>query len=252
MSTFMEQVSGMFTTLKTAFTRPVTVQYPFKMREMEPRFRGAVGFLPHPKTGDEKCVGCGLCAQACPIKCITMGVIEDDSAGEDIDHTDEWHPFEHFYLPFQNPEMAEQNGKKFRFYYDINETRCMFCGLCVEACPVEALTMSHVFEMATDNRANTVYGKNKLLQLGELYMQETRGMLPSGKVQHIAIASIGKPRKLRKGQKDNGKDGRMLLSPTDKPQVITETPAPAEADEFEFDENGNRVRHERARPGERW
>ncbi len=254
MATLMEQVGGMFTTLKTMFSKPVTVQYPFKMREMEPRFRGAVGFLPHPKTGDEKCVGCGLCAQACPIKCITMGVIEDDSNGDATDHSDEWHPFEHFYLPFANPEMAEANGKKFRFFYDINETRCMFCGLCVEACPVEALTMSHVFEMSTDNRANTVYGKDKLLQLGSMYMEETRNIGPSGKPQHIPLTTIGKPKKLRSGGKDDkGKSGPLDLGPAGKPRIIEE-PQAAETggEEFMFDENGNRVRRPRPRPGERW
>jgi ferredoxin len=83
---------------------------------------------------------------------------------------DEWHPFEHYYLKTLDP--LEERSKKIRYYYEINETRCLYCGLCVEVCPVEAIIMSHHFEMATDNRGETVYKKEKLLELGKTYMAE--------------------------------------------------------------------------------
>jgi ferredoxin len=66
----------------------------------------------------------------------------------------------------------EPRSKKMTYYYEINETRCLYCGLCVEVCPVEAIIMSHHFEMATDNRGETVYDKHKLLELGKTYMAE--------------------------------------------------------------------------------
>jgi len=164
----MNQVGGFFLTLRTFFKPPITVQYPDQMRELAPRFRGAVGLLPHPETGREKCVGCGLCPQICPVDCITIGVIEDDR--EEAEHFDEWHPFEHYYMKGLDP--LDARAKKMTYYYEINETRCLFCGLCVEVCPVEAIIMSHHFEMATDNRGETIYDKHKLLALGKTYMAE--------------------------------------------------------------------------------
>lgn len=260
MANVFQQTQGLFTTLKTFFKKPITVQYPFQIRDYAPRFRGAVGFLPHPKTGDEKCVGCGLCAQVCPIKCISMGVIEDDSEGEATDHSDEWHPFEHYYLPFQDPEKAEANGKKFRFFYDINESRCLFCGLCVEACPVEALTMSHVYEMATDSRADLVWGKNKLLAAGSLYQEQLRELQPDGRMRHIPILPIPGTKQYNKALKD-GTISEPSQIVYDYPEVRTaegpkQLAAPAVeedvAEGYDFDENGNRIPRRKGRVAERW
>jgi NADH-quinone oxidoreductase subunit I len=41
--------------------------------------------------------------------------------------------------------------------------RCIFCGLCVEACPTEAITHTQLFEMSTTNRADAIYTKTELL-----------------------------------------------------------------------------------------
>jgi NADH-quinone oxidoreductase subunit I len=150
------------------FKPTVTVQYPDQMRELSPRFRGAVGFLPHPETGREKCVGCGLCPQICPVDAITIGVVEDEKPG--ANHFDEWQPFEHYYYKGLDP--TDPDAKKFSYFYHINETRCLYCGLCVEVCPVEALIMSHHFEMATENRGETIYDKTKILMMGRTYMAE--------------------------------------------------------------------------------
>jgi NADH-quinone oxidoreductase chain I len=162
------QIAGFFVTLRQFFRPTVTVEYPDAIRDLSPRFRGAVGLLPHPETGREKCVGCGLCPQVCPVDCISIGIIEDETPG--VDHRDEWHPFEHYYLKGLDP--LDERSKKFRYYYEINETRCLYCGLCVEVCPVEAIIMSHHFEMATDNRAETIYDKYKLVNLGKTYVAE--------------------------------------------------------------------------------
>jgi NADH-quinone oxidoreductase subunit I len=169
------QVAGFFVTLRQFFKPTITVQYPDQMRELSPRFRGAVGLLPHPETGREKCVGCGLCPQVCPMDCISIGVIEDDRP--EAEHFDEWHPFEHYYMKGLDP--LEPRSKQMTYYYEINETRCLYCGLCVEVCPVEAIIMSHHFEMATDNRGETVYDKHKLLELGKTYMAELNERIDS-------------------------------------------------------------------------
>lgn len=188
----VNQMGGFFVTLRQFFKPAITVEYPDALRDLSPRFRGAVGLLPHPETGREKCVGCGLCPQVCPVDCISIGIKEDESPG--AEHLDEWHPFEHYYLKGLDPE--EQRSKKMTYYYEINETRCLYCGLCVEVCPVEAIIMSHHFEMATDNRAKTIYNKEKLLDLGKTYMAELNIRLDA-QARAAGLAGINEPEQLK-------------------------------------------------------
>ncbi|MEP6774850.1 MAG: NADH-quinone oxidoreductase subunit I [Chloroflexota bacterium] len=180
----VNQVAGFFVTLRAFFSPTVTVEYPDAMRELSPRFRGAVALLPHPETGREKCVGCGLCPQICPVDAISIGVIEDDRQG--ADHTGDWKPFEHYYTKGLDP--ADPRARSLSFYYEISETRCMYCGLCVEVCPVEAIIMSHHFEMATTNRGTTIYNKDQLIDLGKTYMAELNERLDT---QARAVGAAG-------------------------------------------------------------
>ena len=47
--------------------------------------------------------------------------------------------------------------------YQINYARCIFCGLCIEACPTRSLTMSNEYELARDNREDLIFTKEQLL-----------------------------------------------------------------------------------------
>ncbi len=47
--------------------------------------------------------------------------------------------------------------------FDIDMSRCMFCGLCEEACPEEAIVMSREVEISTYDRPSMVYEKEQLL-----------------------------------------------------------------------------------------
>lgn len=116
----------------------VTTQYPKEMREKPQRFHGRHVLNRYPD-GMEKCIGCQLCAGACPANCIYV-------RGKDNDPSDPTSP-----------------GERFGFVYEINMLRCIFCALCVEACPTEAITMTHLFEMSTTNREDGIYTKETLL-----------------------------------------------------------------------------------------
>jgi NADH-quinone oxidoreductase subunit I len=89
--------------------------------------------------GLEKCIGCELCAWACPADAIYV---------EGADN---------------NAEERFSPGERYGRVYQINYLRCIGCGLCIEACPTRALTMTNEYEMADDNRADLIWGKDKLL-----------------------------------------------------------------------------------------
>lgn len=116
----------------------ITQEYPKEFREKPDRFHGR-HVLNRYADGMEKCIGCELCAGACPARCIYV-------RGAD------------------NPEdQPVSPGERFGFVYEINMLRCIFCALCVEACPTEAITMTHLFEMSTTNRQDAIYTKTELL-----------------------------------------------------------------------------------------
>lgn len=116
----------------------VTTQYPKEKREKPQRFHGRHVLNRYPD-GMEKCIGCELCAGACPARCIYVRGMDND------------------------PENPISPGERFGYVYEINMLRCIFCGLCVEACPTEAITMTHLFEMSTTNRNDAIYTRDELL-----------------------------------------------------------------------------------------
>ncbi|MEW5957859.1 MAG: NADH-quinone oxidoreductase subunit I, partial [Chloroflexota bacterium] len=105
---------AMGVTLKYFFTKPVTNQFPDEAVSVYPRFRGR-HVLKRYENGLERCIGCSLCAAACPTDCIYV---------EAAENTDEER-----YSP----------GERYAKTYEINMLRCIFCGYCAEACPTEAI-----------------------------------------------------------------------------------------------------------------
>ena len=51
--------------------------------------------------------------------------------------------------------------------YDIDMTKCIYCGLCQEACPVDAIVQGPNYEFATETHEELIYNKQKLLDNGE-------------------------------------------------------------------------------------
>ncbi len=129
---------GFGLTFKTMFRPAVTVQYPEVKRATQPRFHGRHVLNRH-VDGLEKCVGCELCAWACPADAIFV---------QGADNT---------------PDARYSPGERFGIDYQINYLRCIFCGLCIEACPTRALTMSNEYEIAGDNRNDMIFTKDQLL-----------------------------------------------------------------------------------------
>lgn len=150
-------VRGFATTFTTMFTKPVTEQYPEEKDEYppQPRYHQRHQLNRHPD-GLERCVGCELCAWACPADAIYV---------EGADNTDEER-----YSP----------GERYGAVYQINYLRCIACGLCIEACPTRALTMIHDYELADDSRAKLIYEKQDLLAPVLPGMAEPPHPMPEG------------------------------------------------------------------------
>jgi NADH-quinone oxidoreductase subunit I len=134
----LDSVKGFGVTFSTMFRRVTTEQYPEEKRPTAPRFHGRHVLNRHPD-GLEKCIGCELCAWACPADAIYV---------EGADNT---------------PEERYSPGERYGRVYQINYLRCIFCGLCIEACPTRALTMSNEYELADDSREDLIYTKDMLL-----------------------------------------------------------------------------------------
>ena len=129
---------GFGLTFKTMFRPDVTAEYPEKPKPPAPRFHGRHQLNRHPD-GLEKCVGCELCAWACPADAIFV-------RGED-----------------NTPEARYSPGERYGVDYQINYLRCILCGLCIEACPTRALTMTQEYEFSDDSREAMIYTKDQLL-----------------------------------------------------------------------------------------
>ncbi len=131
-------VAGFGVTLSNLFSPTVTQQYPFEKVPTKPRYHGRHQ-LNRYVDGLEKCIGCELCAWACPADAIYV---------EGADNT---------------PEDQHSPGERYGSVYQINYLRCIFCGLCIEACPTRALTMTNVYEIAGPTREGLIYEKQDLL-----------------------------------------------------------------------------------------
>ena len=135
---FFDQLKGFWVTFITMFKKVNTVQYPEVKEPTAERFHGRHQLNRH-EDGLEKCIGCELCAWACPADAI---LVEGDNNTE---------------------ENRMSPGERYGKVYQINYLRCIFCGLCIEACPTRALTMTNEYELADETREKLIFEKADLL-----------------------------------------------------------------------------------------
>lgn len=133
-----EIARGLSITLRHIFRRPVTSQYPEQKKPTSPRYHGR-HVLNRYEDGLERCIGCELCAWACPADAIYV---------QGADNT---------------PDARYSPGERYAIDYQISYARCIFCGLCIEACPTRALTMGTEYELAESSKMALVYTKELLL-----------------------------------------------------------------------------------------
>lgn len=135
----LDILKGLATTLKNMGKKPTTVSYPEEERELPARFRGR-HVLHRYDNGLERCVGCYLCAGACPANAIYIEAEENTE------------------------ENRVSPGERYAKVFDVNMLRCIFCGYCQAACPTGAITLEHNYKLAAFFPEDMVYHKEKLLE----------------------------------------------------------------------------------------
>jgi NADH-quinone oxidoreductase subunit I len=127
---------GLAVTFRQMTQRSVTAHYPDAMPELPPRSRGVIALI------EENCTSCMLCARECPAWCIYI-----DSHKDVV------------------PASTEGGKDKTRNVLDrfaIDFSLCMYCSICVEACPFDALHWSPEFEYAETDIRELTHEKDRL------------------------------------------------------------------------------------------
>jgi NADH-quinone oxidoreductase subunit I len=140
---------GLLVTFKHIFHPPVTVNYPEEQRQVPVRARTNLLWF------EERCTGCSTCAQACPDGCILVQTSPRADGTLNIDR------------------------------YEIDFRICMYCGLCTEACPYQAIQAGGRYDDAVYVFENMYRNKQTLTREAHSYLEGTNGRYPNGQLQEI-------------------------------------------------------------------
>ena len=135
---------GLLTVVKHVRREPVTVEFPEQERDIPPRARtNLVWFV-------ERCTGCSTCAQSCPDGCI---LVETE---------------------------PREDGSFLVNRYEIDFRLCMYCGLCTEACPYEAIQVGGSYTNVVTNPNHLYKDKDALIDLANEYLDQHDWTYPNG------------------------------------------------------------------------
>ena len=132
----LELLQGLRLTGRYLFARKITVQYPEEKTPISPRFRG-LHALRRYANGEERCIACKLSEAVCPALAITI----------------------------ESEQRADGTRRTTR--YDIDLFKCIYCGFCEEACPVDSIVETNIFEYHFENRGENIMTKDMLLEVGD-------------------------------------------------------------------------------------
>jgi len=129
-------VKGMRLTLKTLFTKTSTIHYPLEKEVPVPRARGVIAL------DADACTVCMLCARECPDWCIY------------IEGHKEMQP--------PSKEGGRPRSRATLDRFDLDYALCMYCGICVEVCPFDALFWSPEYEYSETNITSMLHDQERL------------------------------------------------------------------------------------------
>ena len=156
-------IKGLGVTFRTMSRRAATAQYPHVRPDLPARSRGVIALV------EENCTVCMLCSRECPDWCIYI-----DSHKETV-------------APKEGGRARTRNILD-RFAIDF--ALCMYCGICVEVCPFDALYWSPEFEYAEYAHEPLTHEKERLREWA--YTVPAPDPLEEGAVEPAEIASVRK------------------------------------------------------------
>jgi NADH-quinone oxidoreductase subunit I len=133
----IDGIRALKTSMRTVFRRPTTVQFPAEIRPRAERYRASFALL-HDAAGDELCIGCLFCEWICPSQVIAI-----KPAGKR-----------------ESPVTGKKRGYADEFKLDMSA--CIFCELCVQVCPTDAIVMTREQDQPAFAREDLVLTMDKL------------------------------------------------------------------------------------------
>ena len=134
---FVDFIKGLRVTFGYNVSKSISERYPDDEKWVPyRRFRG-VHKLWRDEAGRELCVACELCSGICPTDCITVIPMEDDTGRGIADRV---------------PKV-----------WDVDLSRCLFCGYCEDACPTTAIRLGREYEYATTDLESAILHVDELL-----------------------------------------------------------------------------------------
>lgn len=132
--------TGLKTTMKVFLQKNTTDQYPENRATLHiaKRFRGEL-YMPLKEDGSSRCIGCGICENACPNGTITVKTKMEI-----------------------NPATGKPKKVLDEYIYDLGS--CTFCQLCVTSCPYSAIDFRNEFENAVFNRQKLIMRLDPILE----------------------------------------------------------------------------------------
>jgi NADH-quinone oxidoreductase subunit I len=193
---------GLVTTARVLSRPTHTTEYPDVAPPLPPRTRGVIGYV------QENCTACMLCARECPDWCIHI-----ESHKETV--------------PPARPGGRERQRNVID-RYAIDFSLCMYCGICVESCPFDALFWSPEFEYAETDVRSLTHEKDRLREWAATAPPPPALDSRAPEAKEVATAR----KAVEKAERAARKATEDAAAPGDKdPSPGSATPPPADSEE---------------------
>ena len=148
---FVGFIEGLLVTLKSTLRKPVTAEYPApeKRFELDPRYMGFPALMWDTEVQEPYCTGCMVCIRECPTQCMKAQMKDNDLFTQ-----------------------GKSRRRKIIDEFEINLSRCILCGICVDVCNFDAIEMSHEHELSKYQRNGNRVDLSSLLTMGTQYQSK--------------------------------------------------------------------------------